>query len=135
GFKDRFVGVQLDGEVDRSDKPFDRFLRGQRLLHQIERLASAGRIVRDLRSYIDIIKRRFALGKLRHRWRDKLPRRRCRGWLARERRITATGPADTAFDQIMKAGITPGAMVVAPGCVKHAALAVRADPCPRLALV
>src|SRR5690606_15959550 len=58
-----------------------------------------------------------------------------RGWLARECRIAAAGPADTAFDQIMKTGIAPGAMVVAPGCVEHAARALRADPSPRLALV
>ena len=54
---------------------------------------------------------------------------------ATTRGIAADGPADAALDQILEAGVAPGAFVVAPGGVEDAALALRAHPGPRLLAV
>src|SRR5581483_1451762 len=41
-------------------------------------------------------------------------------------------PADAALDEVVEAGVAPGAAVVAPGGVEDAALALSAHPGPRL---
>ena len=45
------------------------------------------------------------------------------------------GPADAALDEVLEAGVAPGPLVVAPGGVEDAALALRAHPGPRLLAV
>src|SRR5262249_25899451 len=50
-------------------------------------------------------------------------------------RVTARGPADAALDEVLEAGVGPGALVVAPGGVEDAALALRPHPGPRLLLI
>src|SRR5262249_52348371 len=49
--------------------------------------------------------------------------------------ILADGPSDAALNEVVKAGVAPGALVVAPGGVEDPALAVRPYPCPRLPAV
>src|SRR6185437_8981204 len=44
----------------------------------------------------------------------------------------AHGPADAALDQLLEAGVAPGALVMAPGRVKDPALALCPYPGPRL---
>src|SRR5262249_23204602 len=48
------------------------------------------------------------------------------------RRVASRRPANAALDQILEAGVAPGAVVVTPGRVKDAASPLRADPGPRL---
>ena len=48
-------------------------------------------------------------------------------------RIAAAGPANAAFHKVLKPGIVPRPQVMSPRRVEHAALALRADPRPRLA--
>ena len=47
-------------------------------------------------------------------------------------RVLADGPADAALDQVLEAGVAPRPLVVAPGGVEDAALALRPHPRPRL---
>ena len=51
------------------------------------------------------------------------------------RGIAARREPDAAFDEIVKAGMRPRPLVVAPGGIEDAALPLGADPGPRLALV
>ena len=73
--------------------------------------------------------------------RDKLKRRQARGEDVHRRvidiragcgRVAACRPADAALDEILKAGMAPGALVVPPGGVEDAPLPFAADPGPRL---
>src|SRR5437868_8393563 len=124
-----------------------RFFDGQRVLHLVPFTVAAARtgwrIERNFR--FDVFQR-LNIGSFgRHLWGRRLA---CRGylcvWQARglrhdERRndagIGANGPENAALDKILKAAIAPSPLIVAPGGVKHAALAVRADPGPGLPAV
>ena len=97
-----------------------RFLGRERLLHLADRLAQgapagAGRVERDLG--LLVLER---LEPLRHAG----PRV--------EHVPLVRRPADAALDQIMEAGMAPGAGVVAVRGVEDASLALRADPRPGL---
>src|SRR5262249_7538037 len=46
--------------------------------------------------------------------------------------VSVDGPANAALHQILKAGIAPGALIVAPGGVEDPAFALCADPGPWL---
>ena len=49
-----------------------------------------------------------------------------------QRRFLKSGPANSALEQVLETGMSPGACIVAPGCIKYAAFAVRAGPGPGL---
>src|SRR6266571_3385571 len=45
-----------------------------------------------------------------------------------DKNVRTTGPADTVFEEILKIGIRPGALVMAPGGVENSAFAFGASP-------
>src|SRR5438309_3555748 len=47
-------------------------------------------------------------------------------------RIVPRGPADTAFDQVVKSGIAPSSLIMSPGGVENPPLTVSPNPRPRL---
>src|SRR5947209_20220394 len=45
-----------------------------------------------------------------------------------DKNVRTTGPANTVFEKILKIGIRPGALVMAPGGVENSAFAFGASP-------
>ncbi len=70
-------------------------------------------------------------GTCRHFFGSLSPRGRGRGE-GDNARILTHRPTDAALDEILKTGIAPSALVMTPGCVENAALALRPHPSPRL---
>ena len=125
GHRDRLEDLRLGDEEFRLEpagkgEVLLRLLGRERLLHLADRLAERapsgpGGVERDLGRLV--LER---LEPLRH---------------ARPRVVhipLVRGPADAAFDEILEAGVAPGAGVVAVGGVEDAPLALRAGPGPGL---
>src|SRR5262245_6641591 len=123
-----------------------RLFDGQRLLHFVPRAVAAAGWPRWIERHFgfDVVEG-LGVGALGgHLWGRRLTCRGCLGfWQAgslphgsgrrgHDGRIIADGPTNAALHQVLKSRIAPGPLVVAPCGVEHAALAVRADPGPRL---
>ena len=126
--KERLGGDEIDREAHRRDGVLARLRGIERLLHLGDRLAhlppvGLGHVEGHLRRLI--LEGHEALRSLRHlRTRHVGP-----GGGG----IAAGGEADAALDEVLKPGVAPGSLVVPPGGVEHAALALGADPGPGLA--
>ena len=111
----RLGGEQLHAEADRHLRVLHAVLGREREL-VLERLGAA-LVVRDVAALL-VLERR-PLG-------DEV--------VITLTRLVADRPQDAALDELMKIAVAPDALVVARGGVKHAALALRAHPRPRLRL-
>ena len=103
----------------------------------LERLAltAARRVERDLLADVDVLERLDVLAQSSSSAGTGNGSSAIADGAARTAGSLADGPADAALDEVLKAGIAPGAFVVAPGGVEDAALALRPHPRPRLLLV
>ena len=128
GFDDRLGGRKLDLKPLRHEGMLPRLFGREGRLHLGDRLElhppllAAGVVGGDLRR--DKLKRGQPLGKDTHR--------RVIDIRAGLGRVAAGRPADAALDEIVEAGMAPGALVMPPGGVEDAPLPFAADPRPRL---
>jgi hypothetical protein len=117
-------------EIFRRDEVLERFLGVERLLHLLLRSAhrpppSAGGVDRHVRR---LKLKRLHVGPLGGHLGN------VSGDIGIRRdhaRIVADRPANAPFDKVHKTRVAPGSLVVAPGGVEHASLALRANPRPR----
>ena len=106
-----FVRVSSQDHAFRHRIMLHRFFDAQRKLHRrlgcsLNTPLTTGRIVRNLRTDFDILKRLHILRQFRHlRRREGLRVLKRRN----DRDVFAARPANTAFDEIWKAGIRPRA--------------------------
>src|SRR5262249_31749882 len=79
-------------------------------------------------------RRDFRDGERPVKWVGRRGRgRRRRGLeLRHDARVLPDRPADAALDEVLETRVAPGSLIVAPRGVKDSALALRADPRPRL---
>ena len=134
GRGDRFAALEVRvGGEEFEPEPLghgvvrQRLLGRERLLHRRDRLGQgapgfARRVERHLGGHLLEVGRRRG------------DRRHLRGVDvgAGEGGVLAAGPAGAAFEEVVEAGVAPGALVVAPGGVEDAALAFVTHPRPRL---
>src|SRR5262249_60185484 len=131
---------QLGPEPLRDHDVLLRLIRRERPLHlgkwlTLRAPCPARCVVRDPLADVVVLERlhvRALWGRLRDRERPTGHQRRPTGRALHRRRVLPDGPAQPAFDQFLEAGVAPGPLVVPPRGVEDAALALGADPGPRL---